>query len=165
MNDNKFNGRVNILEQPNRLTLGIYDKIPSKSTSYTDAMEGVYYNTILSDTYFSSDNQEIIQNGIRNGVYNMSKGKFVVGIQDYDTLKVIMRSMFLQHSENSPKDIKGQIERLNKKVLDYVIPSVYGEALGYLNYVKDVSTLREPMSYPVLSRLNDKQLQENRWFE
>ena len=161
MNDNKFNGRVNILEQPNRLTLGIYDKIPSKSTSYTDAMEGVYYNTILSDTYFSSDNQEIIQNGIRNGVYNMSKGKFVVGIQDYDTLKVIMRSMFLQHSENSPKDIKGQIERLNNYVLDYSIKNVYNEAVGYLNYVKDVSTLAVPISHPIEARLFDKQLEPN----
>lgn len=161
-----MNGRVNIIQPPDGLKqISLYDKIPAKGSSYTDAVQGTYYETDLSKTFFSKENHEIIQNGIRKGVYDMSNQKHIIGYQDVDTLKVIMRSIFLTHSENSPKDIKGQIERLNKKVLDYIIPTVYGEVIGYLNYVKDVSTIPTPISYPVLSRLNDKQLQENRWLE
>lgn len=161
MSENRFNGRVNIIQEPNRLNSGIYDKIPAKATPYCDALEGTYYSTVLSEAYFSADNQEILQNGIREGVNKLSKGKFVIGNQDYDSLKIIMRSIFLQHSINSPKDIKGQIEKLNKYVLDYSIKSVYNEAVGYLNYIKDASTLATPISHPVEARLFDRQLEPN----
>lgn len=155
------NGRV-IIQEPNPLTqIGLYDKIPAKETAYVDAVCGIYYNTDLSNLFFSFENQEILQNGIRYGVYEKSKNKFIVGKQDYDILKTVMRSIFLTYSNNSPKDIKGQIKDLNEKVLDYCIKNVYSEALQYTGYIKDISTLARPISHPVIARVNDKQLQEN----
>jgi hypothetical protein len=159
----KSNGRVDILQPPNKLLFDLQDKAVLKSTSYTDAVQGIYYNTDLSDTYFSADNVQILQNGIRAGVYKKSKDKFVIKEQDTDTLKVIMRSIFLQHAVNSPNKIKEQIERLNNLVLTYAIPKVYGEAIGYINYCKDASTIHEPLTPPVMSRINDKQLEPNLW--
>ena len=54
---------------------------------------------VLSDTFFSSQNIQLLQNSIRAGVYNMSNGKFTIGPQDCDTLKIIMRSIFLQYAQ------------------------------------------------------------------
>lgn len=158
------NGRIDIIQPPNAISqFKLYDKNITKSTSYTDAVEGIFYNTILSDTYFSSENIQIIQNGIRAGVFNKSKGKLIIAPQDLDTIKIIMRSIFLQHAINSPSGIKEQIERLNNLVLEYSIPKVYGEAIGYIKYKKDSSTIAVPINLPILSRSNDKQLEEHPW--
>ena len=160
----KNNGRVDILQPPDSISqFKLYDKNITKSTSYTDAVQGIFYNTSLSDTYFSSDNVQIIQNGIRAGVYKMSKNKLVIAPQNIDTIKIIMRSIFLQHSINSPSGIKEQIERLNNLVLEYAIPKVYGEAIGYINYKKDSSTIATPINRPTMCRVNDKQLEEHPW--
>jgi len=69
-----------------------------------------------------------------------------------------MRSIFLQNSTNLREDIKGQVRELNKIVLDYAVKQVYGEAQGYVQYKKDVSTLVVPLSLPIFSKTNDKQL-------
>jgi hypothetical protein len=158
-NNSNKNGRV-IIQEPNQLILGFKDKINAKATPYSDAMNGIYYDTQLSRVFFSSENQEILQNGIRNGVYNISNKSYLIDKQDYDTLKIIMRSIFLQYSENSPKDIKQQVEKLNRHVLEYSIKNIYGEAKGYLTYINDVSNLAIPPSHPIQSRLYDKQLEE-----
>ena len=159
----KSNGRIDILQPPNKLQFQMQDKMVTKATPYIDAVQGIYYNTSLSDTFFSAENIQILQNGIRAGVNKKSKGKFIIMEQDVDTLKVIMRSMFLQHAVNSPDKIKEQIERLNTLILEYAIPKVYGEAVGYMHYRKDASTIHVPMNPPVMSRINDKQLEEKSW--
>jgi hypothetical protein len=106
----------------------------------------------------------IIQNGIRAGVYKKSNGQYVISDQDGDTLKIIMRSVFLQHTSNQPTNIKGQVNELNKIVLDYSIPQVYSEAVGYHKYLEDASTMYTPIAPPIMSSNNDKQLVLKPWF-
>ena len=65
--------------------------------------------------FFSAENIQIIQNAIKAGVYHGSKSQFVIGNQDEDTLKIIMRSTFLQYSSNNPVNITQQIQSLNDK--------------------------------------------------
>ena len=67
-----------------------------------------------------------------------------------------MRSIFLQHSANQNIHLTGQIEELNKIVLDYCIRQVYGEAQGYMKYLYDVSTLAVPLATPIMVSQNDK---------
>ena len=67
-----------------------------------------------------------------------------------------MRSVFLQHAANQPKNTSGQIEELNKIVLDYCIQNVYSEAQGYMKYLYDVSTLAVPLSTPIVESQKDK---------
>ena len=63
-----------------------------------------------------------------------------------------MRSIFLQHAEYSSENITSQVERLNSFVLDYAVNSVYNEAIGYMNYCKDQSSLVMPMDRPTQAR-------------
>ena len=100
----------------------------------------------------------MIQNGIRAGVYNKSNGQYVVGEQNCDELKIVMRSTFLQYSQNLPDNIPQQISALNQYVLDYCIKYVYGEAQGYMKYKFDASTLVVPIALSIMSKTNDKQL-------
>jgi hypothetical protein len=94
----------------------------------------------------------------------MSNNSYIVGYQDVDSLKTIMRSIFLQNSNNLPDNIKEQINKLNQLVLEYAIPQVYGEAQGYIKYKEDISTLPTPIARPVMSKENTKQLELKPWF-
>jgi hypothetical protein len=67
-----------------------------------------------------------------------------------------MRSVFLQHAANQPYNIAGQIEELNKIVLDYCVYHVYSEAQSYMKYLYDVSTLAVPLSTPIVANQKDK---------
>ena len=89
-------------------------------------------------------------------VYQKSNNQYTVAPQDCDSLKIIMRSVFLQHAANQPNNIAGQIEELNKIVLDYCIHHVYSEAQSYMKYLHDVSTLAVPLSTPIVESQRDK---------
>jgi hypothetical protein len=162
MNSTKSsNGRIDIINKtqtPDITNLfAMYDKIPANQcATFREATLGQWDETPLSKAFFSKENIQIIQNGIRAGVYKKSNGQYTIGSQDCDALKIIMRSVYLQNSANQTINISGQIEELDKIVLDYCIHHVYSEAQGYMKYLYDVSTLAVPMASPVLETQKDK---------
>ena len=154
---NPNNGRVNIMGNQANNPFFMSDRIPiDDCTSYKDAMTGNWVDTPLSTAFFSRENIQILQNGIRAGVHKMSKGQYTVGPQDCDVLKIVMRSTFLQYAANKPQDIANQISALNKIVLDYSVKQVYGEAQGYIKYKEDVSQIAPPIALPVQPEYNNK---------
>lgn len=160
------NGRV-IIDTPDLNTLfNMKEKVSVSvpASDYRDAMKGNWYNTVLSDAFFSKENIQILQNGIRRGVYEASNKQYIIGNQSETELKTVMRSIFLQHSKNQKKNIKQQIVELNNLVLEYSIKQAYGEAKSYIKYTKDASSMYEPIPHPVMSTSNDKQLVFNGWF-
>jgi hypothetical protein len=163
----RYNGRVNIVEPPSpKVLIDMQERIATKNrtTEYREALCGIGEDNLLAQVYFSKENIQIVQNGLRAGVYKMSGDKFVIAPQNIDTLKIIMRSIYLQYCENYATDIKGQIERLNTLVLEYAIPAVYNETMGYLKYCEDQSTLVVPLALPRHHDRNYKQLELKPWF-
>lgn len=159
------NGRVDIKTPNTSALFQMYDKIPAHQCStFRNPTEGLWDETILSKAFFSQQNIQIIQNGIRAGVYQRSNSQYVIGPQDCDSLKIIMRSVFLQHAANQFDNITAQIEELNKIVLDYCIQQVYSEAQGYMKYVDDVSTLVVPIAHPVQASNTDRTIEFKTWF-
>lgn len=167
----RYNGRVNIISQPDpNVMFRMQERIAlkNKPTSYYNALSGNdWEDNLLARTYFSAENVQIIQNGLRAGVYKMSKtagNEIVVPPQNVEQLSVIMRSIYFQYGENFGTDIRGQIERLNKIVLDDVVPRVYNESMGYLKYLQDQSSLVVPLANPLHHDRNYKQLELKPWF-
>lgn len=159
------NGRVDIKTPNTSALFQMYDKIPAhQCTTFRHPTEGLWDETNLSKAFFSQQNIQIIQNGIRAGVYQRSNSQYVIGPQDCDSLKIIMRSVFLQHAANQFDNITAQIEQLNKIVLDYCIQQVYSEAQGYMKYVDDVSTLVVPIAHPVQASNTDRTIEFKSWF-
>tara|TARA_Y100000741_G_C18205119_1_gene539303 strand:- start:151 stop:651 length:501 start_codon:yes stop_codon:yes gene_type:complete len=160
-----FNGRVNLIDQPNTDTLfGLYDKNKSNKTSFRDALKGVKQDNSLSKTFFSKENIQIIQNGLRAGVYKMSQKKYVIGEQSYDNIKLIMQDAYYEHALNHPTNIAEQIDVINHKIFDKYVPKLFNEYVGYINYRNDVSTIKEPMFYPKQSGDKDfKNLEYKKW--
>jgi len=143
----------------------MYDKIPvNQITTIRNPLNGTWSNTQLSDLFFSKENIAIIQNGIRAGVYNMSKGKYMIDVQDNEELLIIMKGMFLEYSKNMPTNITEQIDILDNKVIAYCTNQVYQEAKGYLTYLKDSSTLITPLDYPSMPYTRTKELELKHFF-
>lgn len=164
----RFNGRVDIKSPNTSQLFALYDKMNTNQrnqcVTYRNATEGLWDETDLSRGYFSASNIQLLQNGIRAGVYHRSNNQYLIGEQDCDTLKTIMRSVFLQHAINQPHNISEQINILNQVVLKYCIEQVYGEAQGYMKYIDDVSTLPVPIAHPVMSTTSDRELEFKTWF-
>jgi hypothetical protein len=159
------NGRVDIKSPSTCDLFKMYDKIPANQcVTFRSPTEGLWDDTKLSEVFFSQANIQIIQNGIRAGVFQRSNGQYTIGQQDCDSLKIVMRSVFLQNASNKPFNIKGQIESLNNIVLNYCIQQVYSEAQGYMKYLDDASTLVVPLANPMMESTYDKQLELKPWF-
>jgi len=168
LNLDKNNGRVNILksnEDPHAM-FKMQERIAvkNKATEYRDALNGTWEDNILSRAFFSAKNIQILQNAIRAGVYEKSNNKYIVAPANIDTLKIIMRSTYLQYAQHYPDQITEQIERLNDIVLSYAINSTYNEAVGYLKYMEDQSTLIVPLELPLNHDRQYKQLELKPWF-
>jgi hypothetical protein len=147
------NGRVDIINRtPNMQNLfAMYDKIPARQcVGLRNPTQGGWENTPLSSAFFSAANIQIIQNGIRAGVYYQSNKQYVISEQPCDILKEIMRSVFLQHAVNNFNPIAEQVERLNGFVIDSCVQQLSGETKGYLKYLQDASTLVVPMAPPTM---------------
>jgi len=149
----KYNGRVNTLEinENPDARFEMYEKIAvkNKATEYRDPLKNDFEDNALSQAFFSKENIQMVQNGLRAGVYKLSGPKqLVISPQNIDVLKTIMRHMFLQYAQFHPDNIPGQIERLNEAVWEYAVPNVYAEAMGYLKYLQDSSSLVVPLELP-----------------
>ena len=162
----RYNGRVNIIEPPStNIQFQMQERIAvkNKTTEYREALGGTWESNVLAQVFFSAGNIQIIQNGLRAGVYKRSNNNFVIAPQNIDTLKIIMRSIYLQYAEHYENDITGQVERLNRIVLDYAVPTVYAEAVGYLKYCQDQSSLVVPLELPQQTDRQYKQLELKQW--
>jgi len=159
------NGRIDIQSPDTRSLFNMYDKIPAhQCTTYRNPLEGQWDDSTLSNAYFSKENIQIIQNGIRAGVYKQSNNQYIVAPQDCDSLKIVMRSIYLQYSANLPGNVSGQIEALNQMVLNFCIQQVYSEAKGYMKYLSDASNMYVPIAHPILAKDDDKELVLKPWF-
>ena len=162
--NNNSNGRVDILG-PIGTQFNFADKIPVKQCAgYRDPLNGTWTGSLLSTMFFSEENMNILQNAIKKGVYDRSNKQFVIGNQNCDELKIIMRSIYLQHCNNLPVNIKFQVEKLNNLVTNYAIDQVYKEAIGYMKYKYDASTLVVPISTGVNTSNKGKTLELRPFF-
>lgn len=157
---NSSNGRISLAppQPPNTMNLfQMYDKNRVKHcTTLQEPMGNQWEDTVLSKAFFSKENIQIIQNGIRAGVYAKSNKQYVINPVSCDTLKNTMQSVFEQYAANQPTNITEQIQNLNQIVLNHCIFHAYSEAQGYLRYLQDISSPLTIMAHPTLERQRDK---------
>lgn len=141
-----FNGRLNITNPRTVEFPSFYKQAPTDNkTFYAEAVQGTFTPNELSNIYFSCNNIDVLQDGIRYKIYQLTNGKHVIGRQSDKDLKIVMRSIYLQYSKNLNTDIIGQVRKLNAMVLDWCVHEVFSNLQQYDKYLIDVSTLPTPM--------------------
>lgn len=148
---NKSPGRVNLEADGGTRTGGIPGFAYSTNAPSNAGIEGIRGNlerSVLNQTYFSAANFQVLQNAIRYEVY--SKSGEIIDPVGTDDLFMIMRAIYLQYGRNLPTQIPEQIAELNQRVTAWSVPKILAEVSMYRTYLKDISTLPEPLAHPVL---------------
>jgi hypothetical protein len=156
-----LNGKVDLLSAMPSFNIPSYQQQSVNNKNYAkEAVSGMITLTPVSDLYFSEKNIEALQQGIRYRVYVETSGKYVIGRQSDQELKVVMRSMYFQYGVNTAGNTVGQVRVLNGKVLDWVVPEVMSNILQYATYRRDASTLPMPIDRaPLVSSKGTKVLE------
>lgn len=141
------NGRINIMNSE----MSSYPFFSEKDDNYAfnkHAVTAIYEHNDLQEQFFSNKNILLLQKKIKKGVYKQSKNSHVISDQDLKTLKIIMKSIYLQYGKNLENDICQQVKTLNKMVLNYCINNIISNIELYLIYKKRVSYNPVPLELP-----------------
>ena len=152
------NGRVNLQDQPSAGGFlkhpamgGFSHRTHTDENAGSDLLRGNWQENTLSSTFFGPENTRFLQQSIKQAVYEKSGDKkWVIDDQSADELQIVMRSMFLQYAKNLDYDIPGQIQELNRLVVDWCEPRISSEIGMYEYYLKDISKMPIPLEHPVL---------------
>ena len=96
----------------------------------------------LSAAFFSPGNVDEIQRRLADIVLRRTRHR--IDRQSDEQLLVIMRHVFVTYAKFS-KDVPSEVRRLNDVVLAEVVPQVGAGLAQYLAYVRDASSLPDPL--------------------
>ena len=122
--------------------------INKQSTFYDRSASNNYEKNPISIAYFSKQNLQIIQNAIRQKVYQLSQQKFIIPPPNSDFLYNIMSSIFHQFGEYNLQNPKQEIVRLNTIVIDKLSQHIYSQCISQKNYVSQIDKVVMPMDLP-----------------
>ena len=103
------------------------------------AIEGISERNLLSNIYFSKKNKDLIQLKIINTIkkdYNYKISK-----QSDAELLIIMRCIYMDNSTNyykTKEDLKNEIKRLNKLIIDYCVKNIVNNIKEYELYLEKI---------------------------
>lgn len=118
----------------------------------------------VSRLFFGPTNVEALQQGIRYGVYRATDGRHVIDKQSETELRLIMRSIYLQHARNAPDQVLAQVRELNGMVLRFAVPRIVEEINMYLEYRRQVEKMPVPMGRGEIATMKGTKTLEMREF-
>lgn len=110
-----------------------------------NAVRGLIEETPISNLFFSKENIDALQKGIRYMIYD--KYKRVISIQSEQNLIQIMRHVFLENN-NKRGELKDVIQSYNQEVLNKSVPEIATNMLQYEGYLDKISKQPIPLDYP-----------------
>ena len=138
-----LNGRVNAMGGDNNLNILNPD---IKNTENANNITSRNYDgNCVSTLYFSQENIDMLQYGIKNKVYTVSNGNFLIGRQSDTELKVIMRSIYFQYGKNNFDNVVEQVKELNRLVIEWAVPQIITNIKQHNSYKQDISTMPMPL--------------------
>ena len=145
---NKNNGRVVDINNTSFEKLPMFLGDVANNKFKYNALKGIQTPSPLSLLFFSKDNIDIIQQIIRHSVWKFSNETHIIDRQSDTELEIIMRSIYLQHSQSLQCKLNEQIRKLNKLVTDWAAPKIFVQIQQYIGYLHDVEHLPMPIDRP-----------------
>jgi hypothetical protein len=116
----------------------------------------------FSRAFFSKDNMNWLHSNMRFMVYKKSNNSVVISRQKDEQLIESMRRNYLEHSRSpdNVEEIISELARLNDIVLNETVPRILSEVNNYRKYLKDIETIRTPITLPINSSITGTKLYE-----
>lgn len=140
-----MSGRVDIKEHNPQVPFVMFSEDKNAvifSSREGEAIRSVHSKNPVSSLFFSRKNVDVLQDGIRYGVYKATNGTYVISRQSDTELQIIMREVYMQHGKFIPYNVIDQVRDLNAHVLDFCIPRIVQEINMYQKYKHDIGTPR-----------------------
>lgn len=116
----------------------------------TNGLEHQIENNDILIKFFSKENIKLLQKLIKKNIYYLTEKKFILDTdQDENDLIVAMRAVYLHESENLPNNFDMQINKLNKHVLQYIIPDMIVQIKQEYSYLKEINEPINPIPLPI----------------
>lgn len=157
----KYNGRVDLLSPMGPFQIQPSQDIRNNTALFSqEAHRGQISKNPISDIYFCTNNVNALQDGIRYRVWKETGERYVIGRQNDQELRVVMRSIYYQYAKHLPNDVLGQVKALNGKVIEWVVPEILSNLRQYERYRQDASQLPMPMERgPLMTQKGTKTLE------
>lgn len=143
--------KVEELKSPGKYNLTPDDKqISGSNTRFL--FKNLYGETPLTFLFFSDKNIKNIQNLIKLNVHKQIN--YIIDDQSNNELMIIMRSIFLEYSSHPAliseemseterqilfKKYTNEVDRLNKIVVQEIVPKIVSQIQQYVDYLRDAS--------------------------
>lgn len=136
------------LHDDHRSGEGIYSTM--NNTLARDIVKTMVERSPVSDMFFADVNMKHLKKVICDTVYQRSGGKYVISpdAQSDNDLLIVMRSIYLEHAQHLPYQIKEQVANLNYQVIIDLVPRVMSNAQQHLAYIRDHSQQHLVMDRP-----------------
>lgn len=103
--------------------------------------------------YFTKRNLDDVQRMLRYKVYELSQKRYVIERQNDHAVLGRMANTFRQYGmfpeTEDPRQLQRETDRLNALLLSELAPDVAAEVDMYMTYLRDASTLPEPLPRPI----------------
>ena len=161
----EYTGRVNISDYSGGVPFELHQDLGvNQNSGFSDALKNIHNDTELSRLFFSRVNIDFLQQKIIDEVYKASRDEYKIAKQSEESLEIVMRAMYLQHSKNLPCKIEEQVNELNKYVFDFCIPNIMTNIKQYIGYRNDLEKPRAVMENPIDTSSRTNQLENNLGF-
>ena len=100
-NNEGKNGRIDI-RGSNSKPYDLYQEhsLENGMSYKNESLRSIQTESLLSKTFFSSENIDSLQNMLRYNVWLKSNKRHVIGRQSETQLHIVMRSIYLQYAQN-----------------------------------------------------------------
>jgi len=116
------------------------------------------YNTILSDCFFSEENVDIINKQLILAVFKKTNNSFKICDQKTRNILIVMTFIWENFSRNLNYDITNQIRKLNKMVINEMLPKVLSNLEQQYEYIENYDKIennnKNILDLPFNAKLN-----------
>lgn len=100
-----------------------------------------YGSNELTALYFSNNNRELLQDQIKKYIYFNTESNYIIGSQNDDELKIIMKGIYLSNRQKLSFNINvyEQVKFLNKLVILECSKIIKTNLLQHIHYVKELN--------------------------
>jgi len=130
------------------------DIVSEKKVNYAAlATKGIFdcdNETEVGHVFFSKENMRRLHKAIKEEVTVRTNNNFSLDVeQDESSLLIAMRAIFLQYGRFLPYNIVRQVKRLNRQVVNNIVPDMVTLIKQSYGYEKEINKPLQPIPRPL----------------